>query len=187
VEHERNSGFAAACAGGVSLARAEKVVIMHSDVVPAASGWLAEMAKAGDGPVGATLLYQDDSIQHAGCRADDDGRVHAIRKGLHRDLAASAATPRVDAASDACLMLGKGHFLEAGGFAGCFVSEFEDLDLCARLAATGYAPAIAPNVYLYHLEVQSRPKRLRELAAPYDAWLAARRLRERSRTSGGER
>ena len=41
-------------ARGVSLARAERVVILHSDVVPAAPGWITEMANAGEGPVSAT-------------------------------------------------------------------------------------------------------------------------------------
>jgi GT2 family glycosyltransferase len=75
-------------------------------------------------------------------------------------------------------MLDRGPFLAAGGLSGDFVggSECDDIDLCLRLRAAGGNVLLLPRARLYHLEGQSRPKRLRDLSRPYDEWL----LRERS-------
>src|SRR5213078_1962065 len=69
VTMRESGGMAAAMNVGVKLARGRRVVLMHSDVVPAGGGWIGEMASFLDaqpdaGAVGATLIYHDESIQH---------------------------------------------------------------------------------------------------------------------------
>jgi GT2 family glycosyltransferase len=189
---QSTGGFAAACNVGAALARASRLLFLHSDVLPSRSGWLSAMSgfleTAGTraGAVGATLLYHDDSVQHAGLRVSAEGAVEVPFKGLHRQLASSVSAggageaPRgADAVSAACLMIDREAFLAAGGFAGVYAGgTYEDVDLCGRLAALDRGNWLLPHVQLYHLEGQSRPKRTRELALPYDDWLLARRWRE---------
>ena len=76
------------------------------------------------------------------------------------------------------MMLERERFLSVGGLTGRFAAggPYEDADLAARLAAAADDKIyLLPRTRLYHLEGQSRPKRLRELATPYDRWLFASR------------
>src|SRR6185295_20056634 len=89
------------------------------------------------------------------------------------DLFAAGEPRPVAAVSSACMMVERDRFLAAGGLSGRFTAAgpYEDADLAARLAAEGGRVFLLPRTRLYHLEGQSRPRRLRELATPYDAWL----------------
>ena len=176
-----NRGFATACNVGANAARGRRIVFMHSDVVPKSHGWLTPMSDAlrdDVGVVGATLLYHDESIQHAGYRVSADGEVEQPRKGLHKDLAVEP-TP-IDAVSAACMMVNRDAFVDVGGMCDQFVDgEYEDVDLCRRLKARGLRCHIASGAQLYHLEGQSRPAKQRELAHPYNKWLFSHRIRSR--------
>jgi GT2 family glycosyltransferase len=176
--HE-NRGFACACNVAANVARGRRVVFMHSDVVPTSRGWLAAMSSVfrdDVAAVGATLLYHDESIQHAGFSISADGEVQQPLKGLHKDLATQPSS--IDAVSAACMMVERDAFLDAGGFCDRFVDgEFEDVDLCRRLKARGLRPQISREAQLYHLEGQSRPAKQRELAHPYNRWLLRHRIR----------
>ena len=66
-----NAGFAGVNNCAVELARADKLLLLNSDVVPDTPGWLDRMSAFYDatpdiGALGPKLLYEDDSIQHAG-------------------------------------------------------------------------------------------------------------------------
>ena len=68
---ERNVGFAGANNAGAGLARGRLLLLLNSDVLPVAPGWLKTMrdfydATPGVGALGPKLIYEDDSIQHAG-------------------------------------------------------------------------------------------------------------------------
>ena len=49
--------------------------------------------------------------------------------------------------------------------------DYEDSDLCLRLAAEGLENWYLPTVELYHLEGQSYPAPLRALTSRYNRWL----------------
>src|SRR5437762_1325309 len=66
-----NAGFSLANNLAASLARGRLLVLLNSDVLPRHRGWLSRMAELHDalekpGAVGPMLLYEDDSLQHAG-------------------------------------------------------------------------------------------------------------------------
>jgi GT2 family glycosyltransferase len=177
-----NAGHAIACNLAAGIARSKQLVLMHSDVIPSGGGWLGELLGTEVAVASPVLLYHDDSIQHAGFKvsttADGGVNVHEQLKGLHADLAfaGDAPTGGADAVSAACMKINKALFTAAGGFTGDFAEgEFEDVDLCTRLAAAGHRAAVLPHVRLYHLEAQSRPAKQRELAQPYNRWLLAER------------
>jgi GT2 family glycosyltransferase len=181
----RNGGFSVANNLGASLARGRLLLLLNSDVLPAGPGWLGRMVAFYDatprlGALGAKLLYEDDTLQHAGMYfvplTDREGweNLHYF-KGLHRSLPAAAVPRAVPGVTGACLMVNTALYREMGGLRGMFVQgDYEDSDLCLRLIEGGYENWYLPTVELYHLEAQSYPNPLRQLTRRYNVWLHSR-------------
>jgi GT2 family glycosyltransferase len=182
VTLKRNAGYSAANNVGVSLARGRLLLLLNSDVLPDQPGWLGVMAAfydvtPGIGALGPKLLYEDDSLQHAGmyfsllASAGVWENRHYF-KGLHRSLAAANVPRPVPAVTGACLMIDSALYKEVGGLRGTYVQgDHEDSDLCLRLIEAGYENWYLPTAELYHLEGQSYPGALRQLTSQYNAWL----------------
>lgn len=179
VTLQRNSGFSAANNFGASLARGRKLLFLNSDVLPDSPGWLRRMSTFYDsipaiGALGAKLLYEDDSVQHAGIffrrdmRSGNWENLHYF-KGLHRSLPAANISREVPAVTGACLMIDRELFESEGGFRSAFVQgDFEDTDLCLRLVRCGRRNWYCHAVELYHLEGQSYPTPLRQQVNQYN-------------------
>jgi GT2 family glycosyltransferase len=190
VTLERNAGFSAVNNVGASFACGRLLLLLNSDVLPDRSGWLAKMAAfydstPGIGALGPKLLYEDDSLQHAGIffaplSGSSVWENRHYFKGLHRHLPA-ANTPRpVPAVTGACMMIDSGLYERFGGLRGIYVQgDYEDSDLCLRLIEAGYENWYLPDVELYHLEGQSYALAGRQLNARYNTWLHTRIWRER--------
>ena len=178
----RNLGFADANNAGASLARGRLLLLLNSDVVPDRPGWLAAMADFYDrtpaaGAVGPKLVYEDGSIQHGGLYfIRPDGapwweNAHYF-KGLHRSFPPATVTRRVPGVTGACLLVARQHFERIGGLSGTYVQgDYEDSDLCLRLADLGLDCWYLADVELYHLEGQSYPTALRRLTSRFNTWL----------------
>jgi GT2 family glycosyltransferase len=157
--------------------------------MPKSHGWIGAMANAfrerpGVGALGVKLLYEDETIQHAGMTSI---RPPGFRlqlnahpgKGLPNR--AEAATLRVvEAVTGACLMIGRDTYLKLGGLDESYLlGDFEDSDLCNRLRASGREIYYAPSIELYHLERQSHvlypDEAWRRTSSMYNAWLHAQR------------
>ena len=177
-----NSGFAGANNLGASLARGRLLVLLNSDVIPARPGWVSTMGSFYDttpaiGALGALLLYEDDSIQHAGLFFDrppgeTEWQNEHYYKGLHSTLPAANVARPVPAVTAACVMVGLDLFRSLEGLRGMFLQgDYEDSDLCLRLIEAGYENWICPAAVLYHLEGQSYPSERRSLNATFNRWL----------------
>jgi GT2 family glycosyltransferase len=186
----QNIGFAGANMAGVSLARGRLLLFMNSDVFPERPSWLGEMVSFYDatpriGALGPKLLFEDDSIQHAGMffRRTPDASLWINEhyfKGLHRDFPASRVSRIVPAVSAACMLIERDLFTKVGGFGSSFVrGDFEDSDLCVRLWDAGRDNRYLADVVLYHLEGQSYESHLRQHAWRYNAWLQANHCGDR--------
>jgi GT2 family glycosyltransferase len=178
----RNSGYSAANNVGASIARGRLLLLLNSDVLPDRPGWLGSMtafhdATPGIGALGAKLLYEDETIQHAGIAFSRDPSTQLIAnehvfKGMHRTLDAANVPRPVAGVTGACLLLDRELYHRVGGLQGAYVQgDFEDTDLCSRLAAEGLQNWFLPSAELYHLEGQSYPGPLRALTSRYNAWL----------------
>jgi GT2 family glycosyltransferase len=179
---KRNAGFSGANNVGASLARGRILLLLNSDILPDKPGWLRTMISFYDGTpnIGALapkLLYEDDSLQHAGLYFY---RIPTTRlwnnehyfKGLHRHLPAANVARPVPAVTAACMMIARDLYQQLGGLRGIYVQgDFEDSDLCLRLAEAGYENWYLPDAELYHLEGQSYPAPMRQLTGRYNAWL----------------
>ena len=179
---DRNGGFSAANNAGASVARGRRMLMMNSDVIPTRPGWLSTMAKfygstEGIGALAPKLLYEDGSLQHAGLyfrRSAETGSWHNAHhfQGLSGGFPAANQCKQVVGVTGACMMIDLALFKEINGLRGIYVQgDFEDSDLCLRLAELGKSIWYLPEVELYHLEGQSYPSDLRSMTFRYNSWL----------------
>ena len=174
-----NLGYAGANNAAAAVAAGRELLLLNSDVLPAAPGWLGRLRAAADGApgarghaggpapgriVGARLLYDDGSVQHDGMRFEPGPNVEGLwlnrhpGKGLPADLfdAGGEFLPR-EAVTGACLLIDRARYLELGGLDEAYVlGDFEDSDLCLKARAAGVEIGLAPGATLYHLERQSQ-------------------------------
>ena len=184
VNPTAGSGYAGANRHGVAVASGRKLLLLNSDVIPDRPGWLGEMCRfydAGEriGALGAKLLYEDDSLQHAGLYfhrlpgTEVWENAHRF-KGLHRSFPAAAVAQPVPAVTAACALVDRERYEEVGGMPLHYVQgDYEDSELCLRLADAGYENWYLPAAELYHLEGQSYLAEARRSLSDYNMWLHA--------------
>lgn len=165
----KNLGYAGANNLGASVARADTLLLLNSDVMPKEEGWLQRLlrayeTKADAGALGVRLLYEDGSIQHDGMTYvrfpffQDMWICEHPFKGLSARLRPAVAGLReVEAVTGACLMVNKERFKQVGGLDKNYIlGDFEDSDLCLKLRIKGFKNYLMSDVSLYHLERQSQ-------------------------------
>ncbi len=162
---ERNGGYSLANNFGASVAHGETLVLMNSDVVPDGPGWLEKCVDCLDklpefSVVGPKLLYADRTLQHAGMyffkmKSGEWQNMHYY-KGYGAGFPAANVERCVPAVTGALMVLKKHHFLDVGGFTTDYVvGDYEDSDLCLKLAEKGGQCLYLPSAYLWHYERQS--------------------------------
>ena len=191
---DRNRGFGPSNNAGAKHARGRYLLFMNSDVFPAEPGWIETMkdflsGQSDAGVLGPKLLYEDDSIQHAGMyfnRGAFPNRLWLNQhyfKGFPRRYAPANVCRPVPAVTGACLMLQHELFEKLGGWDESYVQgDYEDSDLCLRAYQRGCQNWYLPEAELFHLEGQSRSSQLEENWWPnatyYNCWLQSRRWSE---------
>lgn len=160
-----NRGYASACNTGAAASRAPAIGFLNSDVMPAASGWLAPLLvrlarEKRLAAVGPKLLYEDGAVQHAGLlfRRGPDGQWFNDHyfKGFPRHHPDACVARRVPGVTGAALFVRRGAFDAVGGFSTDYIiGDFEDSDLCLALREAGGEIAYEPAAELYHFERQS--------------------------------
>jgi GT2 family glycosyltransferase len=202
LELSRNAGYSTANNLAAARARGRLLLLLNSDVLPDVSGWLSKLQAFYDatpniGALGPKLLYEDDSIQHAGMYFARDAELRHWEnqhyfKGFSRSLPAANVSHPVPAVTGACLMVERALYDQLGGLSTQYVQGgYEDSDLCLRLIEAGRRNWYLADVELYHLEAQSFPIHVRG-TNPYNAWLQthlwddliARTMEEQPETSG---
>jgi GT2 family glycosyltransferase len=173
----------------VSVARGRLLLLLNSDVLPTEPGWLGRMQAFHDatpdiGALGGKLLYEDDSLQHAGLYFDmtQEGptagswaNMHYF-KGMHKELPAANIARPVPAVTAACLLIAKDLYERVGGMPDVYVQgDYEDSELCLKLLEAGRDNWYLPAVELYHLEGSSYSSAERGITGSYNRWLQTRR------------
>jgi O-antigen biosynthesis protein len=185
-----SAGFAGANNHGIGVSKAKRLLLLNSDVIPDRPGWIGAMTAFYEktpeiGALGPKLLYEDDSLQHAGlyfhrgAGAELWENAHCF-KGLHRTFPAANVTRAVPAVTAACMMIDREAYEEAGGLPLHYIQgDYEDSELCLRLIESGRTNWYLPSVELYHLEGQSYVPGERRVPSEYNMWLHSALWEER--------
>jgi GT2 family glycosyltransferase len=157
----------------IAQSRGEIVLLLNNDVLIRHPDWLTNMVaqavRPEVGAVGARLLYENGTIQHAGVilgvgaiepvaghvyeRVDADAPGHLNHLRIARNMSAVTA---------ACLAMRRTVFDEVGGFDEEHLPvAFNDVDLCLKVGKRGYQIICTPQAELTHLESISRGSDLR--------------------------
>jgi GT2 family glycosyltransferase len=143
--------------------RCDTVLFLNNDIEAITPDWLQSMldkARRPDvGVVGATLLYPDNRIQHAGVImalgvADHFMEEMPYASPYQQDLSTAVlpwiVTREFSAVTAACLAMRKSVFQDIGGFDEKLAVGFQDIDLCLRLKQQGYRVLCDGEAVLIH-------------------------------------
>lgn len=150
---------------GMKLAKGDVYVCLNNDVEVIEPEWLTRMVEKAVRPdvgvVGGLLLYEDDTIQHAGVIIGMGGWADHIFKGMKPQHYGSPyvspmVTRNVSAVTGACMAVSKATIEKIGGFDENFIVCGSDIELALRANQNGLVNIYDPNVRLYHYESKSR-------------------------------
>jgi GT2 family glycosyltransferase len=147
----------------VKHASGEFLILLNDDVEVISPSWIESMVSlfALDkvGCVGAKLLFENETIQHAGVVFQETGPTHIMVGESDKNPGPSLVsylTREVIAVTGACLMVRKKVFEEIGGFDENFPLNYNDIDFCLRVRELGYSIIYEPSAKLYHFESLSK-------------------------------
>lgn len=148
---------------GVVAATGEYVVLLNDDIDIATPEWIERMvmycAQDGVGAVGGRLVWADGRLQHVGVAFDSGLPGHTYRgfppeyRGYANHVLIARNCLTVTAA---CLMTPRALFEELGGLTLELPVNFNDVDYCLKVFASGHRIVYDPDLFLYHYESSSR-------------------------------
>jgi glycosyltransferase involved in cell wall biosynthesis/SAM-dependent methyltransferase len=149
---------------GAKEASGDILIFLNNDTAVITPDWMNNLIYhatfADVGAVGALLVYEDDTVQHAGVVLGARGTADHLMRHFPSNAdgyAGSLSSPReVSAVTAACLAITKEKFLEIGGFSELYGVHYQDVDLCCRLRKLGYRNIFTPDAKLFHFESISR-------------------------------
>ena len=163
VEYTQPFNFSQKVNLGCLHASGQRLVFLNDDVEVLSPRWLENLVGPLDEPdvglTGAKLYFSDSSIQHAGHGYWNKHYHHPFRywtrdePGPFGELAVNREMTGVTAA---CSAMRREVFLDIGGFTEALPSNFNDVDLCLKVAHLGYRTVWVANCELFHFESQTR-------------------------------
>ncbi|MDW2876419.1 MULTISPECIES: glycosyltransferase [Bacillaceae] len=163
---------------GIKAADGEVYVFLNNDTVIITENWLdrlAEKALRPDvGTVGGLLLYEDETIQHAGVILGMGGWADHVFKGskpvhFSSPFISPMVTRNVLASTGACLAISKETIAKIGLFNEDFIVCGSDVEISVRAYKLGYVNIYDPHVKLYHLESKTRDSHVPESDFTYSS------------------
>jgi hypothetical protein len=147
---------------GRDAASGDVLLLLNDDMEVISPDFIEEMAglalDPGVGAVGARLLLADGRLQHIGHRYAN-GTFHVF-SGYDGDYPGPddmcLVTRECVGVTAACLAIRASTFDQLGGMATEFPNNFNDVDFCLRLRASGYRNIITPHATLFHFESVTR-------------------------------
>lgn len=149
---------------GAKFAEGEYILLLNNDVELINPDSILEMygliRRKDIGIVGARLLYEDNTIQHAGVVVGIGGIAGAVFVGaqdgtdtyMHRMM----CTQDYSAVTAACLMTRRDVFDMVGGLTEELKVAFNDIDYCMKVRKLGLRCVYDPYVTFHHYESKSR-------------------------------
>lgn len=149
---------------GVTFAKGDYLLFLNNDTEvinnDAVSELLGCCMRDDVGIVGAKLLYEDDTVQHAGIVLGFGGFAGHVFTGIHKDDYGYMVRPRINcnysAVTAACMMVDRNSFEEVGGFTEAFKVGLNDVDFCLKVRTTGKLVVYNAHSMWHHYESKSR-------------------------------
>ena len=149
---------------GVKYTNGEYLLFLNNDTEMISEHALEEMLgccmREEVGAVGAKLLYEDDTVQHAGVVVGFGGYAGHVNTGIGRDdygyMVRAMINCNYSAVTAACMLTKKELFLQVGGFDEQFVVACNDVDYCLQLRALDKLIVYNAFAEWYHYESKSR-------------------------------
>lgn len=149
---------------GVNAAKGEYILLLNNDTEIVTSDAIRRMvsqcSQPGVGAVGAKLLYEDNTIQHAGIVVGYQGVAGHAFVGEFDDnygyFGRAMASQEVSAVTAACLLTTREVYDKVGGLDVTFKVAFNDMDFCMKIRQAGYKIIYEANAKLHHYESKSR-------------------------------
>ena len=149
---------------GVRHARGEYYLFMNNDVELIEPDSLKEMMGYGQrndvGAVGCRLLYEDNTLQHAGVILGIGGIAGHAFIGLRSEgetyLNRAMLTQDMSAVTAAVMLVKKEVFEKVEGFDERFAVAFNDIDICMKIREDKKLIVYAPYACFHHYESKSR-------------------------------
>ena len=164
ISDEKPFNFARLMNVGRANAEGNYLILLNNDTEVITPDWIEGMMEHAQRPevgvVGCKLLYEDDTIQHAGVIVGIAGVASHAFIGDDRDgpgyFNYINLLNNYSSLTAACIMMRTEVFDKAKGFSEEFVVEYNDVDFCLKVLEVGYRNLYVPHVELYHYESISR-------------------------------
>jgi O-antigen biosynthesis protein len=164
VEFEGEFNFSAKINRGAVNSRGDHLLILNDDMEVVTPSWIERLVMYAERPeigaVGARRWWQDGRLQHAGILFENGGYPGHIYYGFPGGSGSYSNNILVAqnylAVTAACMMVARDAFEEVGGFSLDFPMNYNDMDFCLKLAASGRRNVYDPDTILYHFESSSR-------------------------------
>lgn len=149
---------------GAREANGEYVLLLNNDTEMIEPDSIKEMLdvcmRPDVGIVGAKLIFEDNTIQHAGVIIGFGGVAGHAFIGQDRDdngyFSRIISVQDLSAVTAACLMVRRSVFDEVEGLNEDFKVAFNDIDFCLKVRKAGYLVVYNPYAQFYHYESKSR-------------------------------
>lgn len=149
---------------GMKYTNGDYVLLLNNDTEVISPNALSEMVgcilRPEVGAVGAKLLYEDDTVQHAGVVIGFSGYAGHVNHGINKDDYGYMVRARINcnysAVTAACMMVKKSVFNQVGGFDEQFVVACNDVDLCLKICKEKYLIVYNAFALWHHYESKSR-------------------------------
>ena len=149
---------------GFKFAKGDYIMLLNNDVELITPDIFQSMLgfcmRPEVGIVGAKLLYNDHTVQHAGVLVGAGGLADHVFKGIHEDdpgyMGRAISSQDVSAVTAACLLVKRSVYEEVGGLEDEFQVAFNDVDFCLKVRKAGYLIVYDADVKLFHYESRSR-------------------------------
>ncbi|WP_300924032.1 glycosyltransferase family 2 protein [uncultured Dubosiella sp.] len=149
---------------GVQFAQGDYLLFLNNDTEmirpDSIQNMLGVCMRKEVGAVGAKLLYEDRTIQHAGVVIGFSGYAGHINNGIDEDQPGYMMRAQLNcdysAVTAACMMVKKSVFNEVDGFDPQFKVACNDVDLCLKIREKGYLVVYDAFSIWFHYESKSR-------------------------------
>ncbi|WP_305150889.1 glycosyltransferase family 2 protein [uncultured Dubosiella sp.] len=149
---------------GVQYAKGDYILFLNNDTEmirpDSIQNMLGVCMRNEVGAVGAKLLYDDRTIQHAGVVIGFSGYAVHINNGIDEDQPGYMMRAQLNcdysAVTAACMMVKKSVFEKVDGFDPQFKVACNDVDLCLKIRELGYLVVYDAFSIWFHYESKSR-------------------------------